>query len=261
MLKLRSNLSITLSVWKALFLRESLSRIFSGRATAFWLVAEPLAHIIFLVFIFTVVRVTTIGGIDSALWIVVGLMTFFLFRKTYEQVASSVKSNQALFSYRQVKPIDAALVRAALEAFLTTLLFALILVGMALMGYAVLPASPMVVVAAIFGVWLVGLGLGLMASVAEELIPEVGYVIGLTMMPAYIMSGVLLPISAISEPYRSWLMFNPLVHGLESARSGFSANYHVLPDISLIYLYQCALFNIFFGLVLHRRFSHRLVMQ
>jgi capsular polysaccharide transport system permease protein len=36
----RTSLAITLSVWKALFLRESLSCLFSARAAWFWLLAE-----------------------------------------------------------------------------------------------------------------------------------------------------------------------------------------------------------------------------
>src|SRR3546814_2028028 len=36
--------SVTLSVWKALLLREALARLFSGRASWFWLIAEPILH-------------------------------------------------------------------------------------------------------------------------------------------------------------------------------------------------------------------------
>lgn len=261
MIASRSPLSVTFSVWKALFLREALSRLFSGRAAAFWLIAEPLAHVAFLVFIFTVIRVSTIGGIDASMWIITGLITFFFFRRTSEQAISAIRSNQALFAYRQVKPIDSVLVRAGLEGFLMLVIALLALIIMALIGHQVIPDSPMLVVLAVFGVWSVGLGFGLMASVAEELVPELGRIINLLMMPLYMISGVMLPIDAISEPYRDWLLLNPLVHGLELARSGFSAYYHVSSDITLTYLYQTSLALVFFGLVLQRRFAARMVMQ
>lgn len=257
----RNPIAITLSVWKALFLREALTRIFLGRATAFWLVAEPLAHIAFLVMIFTVIRVRTIGGIDAAMWIVIGLISFFFFRRTSDQVASAVSSNQALFTYRQVKPIDSALVRAGLEGFLMVLILLLVLIAMALMGYATIPAEPIAVATAIFGLWLFGLGFGLIVSVIDELLPELGRIINLLMMPLYMISGVMMPIQLISQPYRDWLLLNPLVHGLEMARAGFSPYYHLTPNLSLIYLYQCALVTLFIGLALQRRFAKRLVMQ
>lgn len=261
MLTARNSLHITLSVWKALLLREALSRLFSGRAAAFWLIAEPLAHVAFLVFIFTVIRVSTIGGIDAAMWIMIGLITFFFFRRTSEQAISAIRSNQALFAYRQVKPIDSVLVRAGLEGFLMLVIALLALIIMGLIGHQIIPDSPMIAALAIFGVWLVGLGFGLIASIAEELVPELGRIINLLMMPLYMISGVILPIEAISEPYREWLLLNPLVHGLELARSGFSAYYHVTSNISLVYLYQIGLILVFFGLALQRRFAARMVMQ
>jgi capsular polysaccharide transport system permease protein len=195
------------------------------------------------------------------MWIIIGLMTFFFFRRTSEQVTSSVRANEALFAYRQVKPIDSALVRAGLEGALMIVISLLVLIGMAFAGHHVMPVAPLTVAAAVFGVWLIGLGFGLIASVVEELSPELGRIINLMMMPIYIISGVMLPIEAISEPYRGLLLLNPLAHGLEIARAGFSSYYHVVPDISLTYLYQYALVNLFFGLILHRRFATRLVMQ
>lgn len=82
----RSPLVITLSVWKALLLREALSRLFSGRAVWFWLVAEPVFHVSYMLVIFTVIRVSKVGGIDTAVWLMVGFLAFFMFRNTGTQV-------------------------------------------------------------------------------------------------------------------------------------------------------------------------------
>ncbi len=60
----RSPLAITLSVWRAIFLREALDRLFDMRAAWLWLLMEPVLHISFVTFIWTVVRLRTIGGID-----------------------------------------------------------------------------------------------------------------------------------------------------------------------------------------------------
>jgi len=261
MLNARSPLSITLSVWKALFLRESLSRLFSGRAAAFWLIAEPLAHVSFFVFIYTIVRVSAIGGIDTALWIILGLFTFFFFRRTSEQVTNAIRSNKALFAYRQVKPIDSCFVRAGLEGFLMLVISLLALASLSLLGHNVIPDAPLMVLVAVFGVWLIGLGFGLIVSVVEELVSELRHILGILMLPLYMISGVILPIETIAEPYREWLLLNPLVHGLELVRAGFSPYYHIVPNISLTYLYQFALVIVFLGLMLQRHFAARLVMQ
>ncbi|MEP6588756.1 MAG: ABC transporter permease, partial [Polaromonas sp.] len=131
----------------------------------------------------------------------------------------------------------------------------------ALFGHSVIPADPLAVLEAFFGLWLVGLGFGLMTSVAVEMVPELGRVIKLIMMPLYMISGVMFPISIVPQPYRDWLLFNPVAHGLEAVRLGFAPHYHAVPELSIAYIYGFALVSIFLGLALHRRFALSLATQ
>jgi len=257
----RTPIAITLSVWKALFLREALSRLFSGRAVWFWLLAEPVFHVTYMLVIFTVIRVSTVGGIDTVIWLMVGMLAFFMFRNTGTQVMNAISANQALFTYRQVKPVDTTLVRGVLEGILLLVIASILLAGAALFGHSVVPADPLAVLEAFFGLWLVGMGFGLMASVAGELVPELRRVINFVMMPLYMISGVIFPISVVPQPYRDWLLLNPVAHGLEAARLGFAPHYHAVPELSIAYIYGFALVSVFLGLALHRRFALRLVTQ
>lgn len=254
-------MAITLSVWRALFFREALSRLFGSRASWFWLLAEPLFHMAYLAVIYTVVRVHTVGGIDTVIWLFGGMLAFFMFRRTASQVMDGVSANLALFSYRQVKPIDAVLTRGFLEGFLTTINAIVLMTGAALFGHFAIPQDILAVLEAFWGLWLLGVGFGLMASVALEVIPELGRVIKLIMMPLYMVSGVIFPLSAVPQPYREWLLMNPVAHGLEAVRLGFASHYHAAPELSVAYLYACALVTIFLGLALHRRFALRLATQ
>ena len=90
----RNPATITLAVWKALFLREAVSRVAAGRGAWLWLILEPAVHVGYLVLIYAVVRIRVIGGIDTALWVIVGMLTFFLFRRSAVQgmIASSTPS-------------------------------------------------------------------------------------------------------------------------------------------------------------------------
>ena len=257
----RTPLAVTFSVWKALFLREALGRMFSTRGGWFWLFAEPAFHVAYLMFLFGVVRVSTVGGIEKVLWIMVGLLAFLSFRRTATQVMNAVDANHALYTYRQVKPADTVLVRGFLEGFLLAITGIIVLSGAALIGYDVVPTDPLSVLEAFFGLWLIGLGVGLIVSVGTDLVPELSRVFTLVMMPMYLLSGVMFPLGLVPQPYRDWLLLNPVAHGLELARLGFAANYHAAPGVSVAYLYSFALCTIFLGLLLHRRFAARLVAQ
>jgi len=258
---MRNSLQIASGVCRALFLREATARLSSARFAWFWLLAEPVFHVSYMLFIFTVIRVRTVGGIDTAMWLIVGMLGFFMFRRTCIQVTNAINANKSLFTYRQVKPVDTALVRALLEGVFMACVISILLAGASLFGHSVWPADPLAWLQAFFGLWLLGMGFGLMASVAGDLVPELGRVVDFLMMPLYLVSGVIIPISAVPYPYREWLMYNPVAHGLEAARLSFAPYYHAAPELSVSYLYACALGCTFLGLALQRRFALRLVTQ
>jgi capsular polysaccharide transport system permease protein len=258
---MRSPLTVTLTVWRALFLREALSRISRERIAWLWLLLEPVVHIVFIMVLFTVVRVRHVGGIDAAIWIMVGMLAFFMFRRPAQQAMHAVAMGTPLYTYRQVKPVDTVLVRCGLEGFLMAVISALLFGATALFGILVAPVDPLAVMAAFFGLWALGLGYSLIISVASEILPEFGHLFTMALQPLYIFSGVMIPIVVIPEPYRDWLMLNPVAHGLEAARVGFAPLYRTASDVSLGYLYSFAAVLIFFGLALHRRFVRRLAAQ
>jgi capsular polysaccharide transport system permease protein len=133
--------------------------------------------------------------------------------------------------------------------------------GAGLFGLDITPADPMAVLEAFLGLWLIGAGFGLMASVATELIPEAGKIIEFVSKPVYFISGAIFPIAIVPPPYRDWLILNPVAHGLEAARLGFAPHYHAIPELSIAYLYGFALGTLFLGLALHHRFARKLVTQ
>jgi len=252
---------VTLSVWKAVFLREALDRISKERLSWVWVLLEPIIHIGFFLLIFALLRARQVGGIDTLVWIMVGMLAFFFFRRPAQQGINAIQSNRALFTFRQVKPLDVVLVRAMLEGFLMLMIAIMTLALAGLAGYQVMPSDPLAVLLAIGGMWLNGVAFALSASVFSVMIPELAWLLGMLLGPLYFLSGILFPIALIPQPYRDWLLFNPLVHGLEVARHGFSHLYQAVPEASMAYLYGFALVGIFFGLALHLRFSGRLAAQ
>jgi len=257
----RSSWNVTLSVWKALFLREALSRIFVSRTAWFWLIAEPIFQLIFMVFLFSVIHVRVIGGIDTANWIVLGMAGFLLFQRTSKQIIIGVKANKVLFTYRQVKPIDTLLVRAGLEGFIMVLVIIILHIGMLMCDYSIMPSDPLRVMKAVLGLWLFGMGFGLVASVAKELLPGFDKLLGFLMKPLMILSGVIFPIAQVPLPFREWLMYNPIAHGLEELRLGFAPYYHAVPELSDTYLYINVVVFLFFGFALYHRYSERIATQ
>ncbi len=257
----RTPSQVMLAVLHALLMREAIRRLFASRSAWAWLIVEPLFHAGYLTVIYTVIRVRSVGGIDLVIWLLSGLMGFFLFRRTASQVSEALTANQPLFSYRQVKPIDTFIARAVLEGVLMTVLTTVVFIGATLLGHPFVPDAPLTVLIAFFCAWLIGVGWGIVVAIASDLVPELGNVIDLASRPLYLISGVVFPLSLLPPVLRDWLMLNPLAHLLEQVRLGIAPHYHVVPEANIAYPYACALVLLFAGLLLLRRFEWKVLSR
>ncbi|RQH10070.1 ABC transporter permease [Paraburkholderia dinghuensis] len=269
--RVRTPFSITFSVWNAMFLREALDRLFEARAAWLWLLVEPIIYISIHAFGLETFHVHKVGGMAINMWIIAGFIGFLLWRRTWTQVLHGIDCNKAFFAYRQVKPFDVAIVRAVLELFLMVPI-AIIIVALAIAsGHAAtpdllnpvwLPGDPLLVMLSMAGLWLIGLGLGMITSVGLHFVPELDHIFKLLYLPLYYISGALLPLSLyVPAPYQYFFVANPVVNGIELMRQGFLPTYHPLDGVSLAYLYAWALGLMLVGLALYKRFSRKLVMR
>ncbi|NML34335.1 ABC transporter permease [Paraburkholderia antibiotica] len=269
--RVRTPFEVTWSVWRAMFLREALDRLFEARAAWMWLLVEPIAYIALHAFGLETFRINQVGGMAINMWIIAGFIGFLLWRRTWTQVLHGIDCNKAFFAYRQVKPFDAAIVRATLELLLMVPI-SVVIIALALgFGHGMtlsiqnpvwLPQDPLLVIVSLLGLWLLGLGLGLVTSVVMSFVREIDHVFKIIYLPLYYISGALLPLSLyVPTPYQRLVALNPVVDGLEMVRLGFWPEYHALRGVSLGYLYAWALGLLLLGLMLYKRFSRKLVMR
>lgn len=258
----RSDISIAVSVWKALFLREANSRLAVSRAAWLWLLLEPAAHLVFLMVVIGSLRRGTSQYANVEIFVLVGVWSFFLVRNIAQRGMDAIQANTALFSYRQVRPVDTVLVRATVEAFLYLIVGATLLLALALFDVDVRPSNPLLVIEAAVLLWTFGLGLGLTFSVVGTLLPEGGKMVRLLFTPLYFLSAVMYSVANLPRgAVRDVVLANPITHGVETMRIGWFSAYHRETEISLAYLAFCALSALFLGLALHARYATRLRTQ
>ncbi|MDM0083297.1 ABC transporter permease [Variovorax sp. J31P179] len=257
----RSALQVSLSVWRALFMREALSRVSSQRYGWVWLLLQPVVHIALLMLLFSTLRQRTLAGADFALFLALGLLGYQLFTNTAQRSASALAANRGLLAYRQVLPVDTVLVRAVVEGSLQLLVGLVLLSGAALFRFDVLPHDPLLALEAYLLLWLFGSGLGLALSVGYALVPEIEKIMGFVFMPLYFASGVLFSPAAMPARLQEWLLYNPIVHGLELGRAAFFPGYHLVQGLSPGYLASFGPAFWLLGLALHRRFAKQVAAQ
>lgn len=255
----RTPWQVTRSVWYAMFVREALSRTMGDRMGWFWMIFEPVAFVSIMIGIRSFIRGDRfIANADFIPWMIAGLMGFFLVREGMLRGMGAIDSNKALFAYRQVQPIDPVLVRNFLEGTLRSLVFLIFIGGGLMLGLDLYPDNAIRAIAAWLSLWSLGLGAGLVTSVAATLVPEIGIVVRMISLPLLIVSGVILPLNSLPHWMLEYLMLNPIPHGLETLRLGFFENYEVVHGTSMVYMWLFTFTLISLGLLMHLRFVDKL---
>ena len=253
---------VMLSVWKALFLREMINRIAAERIAWVWMIVEPLAHIAFLAALLTLgFRTRNIAGGSAIIFVMVGILGFFMTRNVMTRTMDAVERGANLYAFRQVKPVDVLIVRGLQAGFTEGASFLLIMGAAGLLGHPIIPKDPLLALGAVLGLWSLGLGLGLVFSVPSTLFSEFGRALRIAMIPLYFMSAVIFPSAKMPPAVRQYLLWNPILHGLESLRLAFMPTYVVPPGISLGYVYVCALPFIFIGLALQVQYRMHMMTK
>lgn len=256
----RSPWRVTWSVWRALFLRDFLTRVTKDRLAWFWMLFEPIAVVVIMVVVRTVAlgQVHHIAGADYVPWSLVGLLGFFLFRENMLRAIGSIAAHRTLFAYRQVQPVDPVLVRCFLEGMLKTFIFMLFILGSGLLGIELFPENFPLALFGWLSLWLLGVGVAVTLAALSALVPEVGNIARISSLPLLIVSGVLFPLHPLPHELQQYLLLNPIVHALEILRAGFFAQYAPVKGVSLTYLWYWILGLLSLGLMIQVRFKLRL---
>jgi capsular polysaccharide transport system permease protein len=249
----RSSWEIQRAVLFALMLREFRTRVGGSLIGAIWMVAEPLMHVLVVVSVFGYLRHLSSSSMEFPVFLVAGLMPYFLFRNLAQRLTDAIDANRGLFAYRQVKPIDALTARGLVETVLWALVFLITLVLLGLLGFHVLPQRPLELVAVVL--LCIGLGgsLGLVLAVTTHQMPRVRKAVALLYMPLYFGSGVIFSIEHLPPIYLRWLLWNPVLHVVDLSRAAFSDQHRLMAGIGPGYPAACALVLLTLGLALYRR--------
>jgi capsular polysaccharide transport system permease protein len=243
----------------ALLLREMKARVGGQWVGAVWTLFEPLAHMAMLVAILGAMRGTLLPGIEYPVFLVTGLIPFFLFQHLAMRLMDGIEANRGLFAYRQVKPLDPLLARALVEALMNLAVYALTLGVLAWLGYHVVPHQPLEMIGVNLLLVFFGTAFGIFAAVLSHERARLRSFIRMTMLPLYFASGVIFPVDQLPREYIDWLLWNPLLHLVELSRHAFIGAYLPTDGVNGLYPMLFALTVAALGMALYRAKRLRLI--
>lgn len=247
----RSGFEVQKAAVIALFLREIKTRFGKYRLGYLWAALEPMAHMLILLVIFGYVMHRTMPDISFPVFLINGIIPFFIFSNISNRSIGAIAANQGLFNYRPVKPIDTIIARTILEAFIYAVVYVLLMVIVGLLGetYEVTNLITLIIV------WILlvlfSCGVGLLFMVIGKTYPEMEKFLPIFTKPLYFISCVMFSLNAIPKAYWPYLQWNPLVHAIELFRASVVPGYST-EGVSLSYLAFCTLLVFFVGLAVYR---------
>lgn len=258
-LKPRGGLRVMYAAIKALFLRELQTRFGQYRLGYLWVFLEPLINVGIMVLLFGTIMHRTLPGMDYEVFLINGIIPFFMFKAGVSSSLSAVSSNQGLFSYRPVKPIDALLARNVLELFLSLSAYVFFSAIMLWFGFHIsFDAIPQ-----LLGYWLslfiFMIACSLVFLVVGHFSKEINKFISILFLLLYFLSGIVYSLHIVPLEYQYYLLFNPLIHVIELMRHAVSPTYPLASGINLVYFWQWIVGTLFIGLLLYKRFERRMV--
>ncbi|USA52750.1 ABC transporter permease [Acinetobacter sp. C32I] len=257
-LKPRGGLQVMYAAVRALFLRELQTRFGQYRLGYVWILLEPALHIgVLLILLGRISR--ALPGIDFEVFLVNGIIPFFLFRTTVSASLGAVQANQGLFSYRPVKPIDTLIARSFLELFLYFVAYLFFSTILLWFGFHINFDS----IPQLLGYWFLlfslAFSLSLVFMVVGSISHELNKFIPVLFLLLYVLSAVIYTIHLVPIEYQQYLLWNPIIHLLELMRHAVAPNYPLVQGISLTYVLEWIIGSLFLGLLLYKRFEQRMV--
>ena len=238
----------------AILLREVRTRFGRNRLGYLWALLGPLANVVILMLIFEVLGRLAPRGLDFALFLSTGIVPWFMFQNTVNRAMKAIEGNRGLLVYPRVKPLDLVIARSLLEVATYAVIFVMLLALLAARGSeAVVPDRPLEAVAVFLAVALLSAGLGALAAAFQSILASTEQIVQLSIRPFYFLSGIFFSAEIVPEPYRSWLLYNPLLQANELMRAAFFRSYdgrYADPE----YLLAWVVGAVFLGLVGQRAF-------
>lgn len=254
----RTSLQIMLDTIFALMMRELKTRFGAKKLGYFWAIIEPAAQASIMALIFSLMGRNSLSGVPVALFMISGIMPFKLFSKLLTQLSSSVQANKALFTYRQVSILDPLITRLIIEVVTYIIVLCIILAVMAWMGFNIEMQDFLAFLMVNLLLISLALGLGISLCVASVYWEDTNKIVGMIMMPMFLISGIFFTATMIPQKYLYLFDWNPIFHIIELTRQAMFVSY-TSPVGDWQYVAFCSLVANAAGLMLYQVSRQRFI--
>jgi ABC-type polysaccharide/polyol phosphate export permease len=205
----------------ALLLREILTRFGRHNIGFLWLFVEPMLFTLGVTTLWTLTKAVHGSNLPIAAFALTGYSSVLLWRNMPARCIGAVEPNLSLMYHRNVKVIDIFVARLVLEAGGASISF--VVLSLVFMSIGII--DPPEDVLQVIGGWLMLTWFGaslalLLGSLAQEseLVEKLWHPFAYLLFP---LSGAGFLVDALPRVGQQYILYLPMVHGVEYLREGF----------------------------------------
>jgi ABC-2 type transport system permease protein/capsular polysaccharide transport system permease protein len=244
----------------AIFLRELLTRFGRHNIGFLWLFIEPMIFTLGVTALWTASKSVHGSNLPIVAFAVTGYSSVLLWRNMPSRCILSVTYNSSIMYHRVVKVLDIYIARILIEAIGASMSFFILSLFFSFIGWMNLPEDLLKVLLAWLLIALFGASLAIfLASLSEryEIVEKLWHPASYLIFP---LSGAAFIVSSLPEQIQHFVLYFPMVHGVELLREGyFGSSMHAIYD--LWYLVTCTLIMMCLGLALSRQIGAEVVPE
>ena len=242
----------------ALMMRDMATTYGKSSIGYLWAVLEPVGAIAVLSLAFSIALNSPALGSSFPLFYATGYMPFMLYNTMQNRVSAGLRENLQLLFYPRVTYMDAIICRFLLTQITQLLVAAIVFIGIIWIDDVNQRIDLAKVLIALFVAGILGLGIGVLNLVLIHLWPSWRQIWSIITRPIFLVSCIFYMFDSLPNWVQSILWFNPLIHIIGEARSGFYTTYKG-DYIVLAYPLLVGSITLFVGLALLRRHASDLI--
>lgn len=218
---LRRSWAIQRRVIHALLMREVLTRFGRHNIGFLWLFVEPMLFTLGVTALWTLAGANHGSSLPIVAFALAGYSSVLLWRNMPARAIGSIPPNLSLMYHRNVKVMDVFAARLLLEAVGATISFAVLSLVFISIGWMSPPENVLQVVLA----WLMLAWFGSSLAILLGALSEQSEIIDKLWHPAsyllFPLSGAAFMVDALPPAAQKFILFLPMVHGVEMLREGY----------------------------------------
>jgi len=247
-------------VINALVLRETKTRYGNYKIGFLWALLEPLVGVSIFVAIFAGLRQDNPGGMPLVPFMLIGFLCYSLFKDPWTRMQGALSQSRNLLVFPQVTTFDVILARGVLEVSVGLFMLGLFLTLAFFLGFDIRCENPLGLLAVCGLLASLGVGLGFLFASLEPLVPSVKQISGAVLgRPLFFSSGLFFYADSMPAGIRDYLLFNPVLHMIELARSEFFYSFETQHG-SWVYAGAWSLSALVVGLATHQAIRKKAVV-